>query len=68
MRVVRGGVSAGPRWDTSNPDERLALQRDIAGSRRNVERFDSSPSHPFNVQIVTVGKAHPTGLVFSLFP
>ena len=25
MHLVRGGVSAGPRWDTSNPNERLAL-------------------------------------------
>jgi len=32
MRLVRGGVSAGPRWDTSNPNERLALfSRNLPG-------------------------------------
>lgn len=47
MRMVRCGVSAGPRWDTSNPDERLAFESKacpIQEKRRGV-RF-SSPA-PF---------------------
>jgi hypothetical protein len=45
MRLVRGGVSARPWWDTSNPNERWAFAEIFTCSRRNVERFESFPSH-----------------------
>jgi hypothetical protein len=45
IRLVLGGVSVRPWWDTSNPNERLAFAEILTWSKKNVERFESFPLH-----------------------
>ena len=43
--MVRGGVSARPWWDTSNPDERLSVTEYLPGQekRREVRALSLAP-------------------------
>ena len=43
--MVRGGVAARPWWDTSNPDERLAVPEDLLcrEERREVRVLSLAP-------------------------